>query len=162
MSGLEAIGLALAAAPLAVCVLEQYRHALQPFKIWASYESDIELLCEMIECEETKLHNTSEHILNTAFPPQLVNRLMELPEDLRWSSPSMQREMSNILGNSTHSFCRAAHRFHDALEDLRKTLRAHDSTRVRRRSRSIHCKENWVLMSLLRSVNMVDSGGKCS
>ena len=155
MAGIEIIGFALAAPPLAVCLLQQYRQALQPFKIWASYERDIEALCDVIECEKAKFQNTSEHLLISTFPQDQVSNLMELPDATRWASPSMKRDICSVLGRSKEPFCKAAQRFHEALEELSKDLRASDSKEVRDSNHaSSHPNEHLSKPSLVYMTNL--------
>lgn len=107
MSGIEVVGLVLAALPLFISAAEHYRDGLGSIHKFFRKERILELYIDELNLQDSYLRLHLQSLLgNTELPAETQEKLGIDPAGPEWQSAVVKRELEENLGLAYESFVR--------------------------------------------------------
>jgi hypothetical protein len=130
MSGIEAIGLVLAALPLFIAAAEHYRDGLGSIHKFFRKERILELYIDELNLQDTYLRLHLQRLLgNTDIPASIQEKLASDLAGPEWQRADVKRELEGNLGRAYEPFMRILERITNVLLDqVKKDDSLHSGT----------------------------------
>jgi hypothetical protein len=114
MSGIEAVGLALAIIPLVIEIIDLYSGSLT--------SRDVNFLAESLRNKELIFKNTVEELLNSVLSRSELQKLLEDPSGPLWTDDSINRRVADHLGAEASGLFEVAKEIHSTVHHLKAKL----------------------------------------
>lgn len=115
MSGIEVVGLVLAAIPLIISGLEHYAEGVESIKVIRNATQEFRAVARKLDAENVVFRNTLEILLLECLDVRTQKALLHDVAGAAWTDPEVERALCHRLDSSYQSYI-------DHIKHVKKTL----------------------------------------
>ncbi len=132
-TGIEVVGLVLAAIPLIISVLEHYEEGLSSIVRFYGYKKEIRSIVEALQTESVLFFNNCEQLLGDITGPIELAELLQDPGGAAWSSPYISTKLRKRLDRSYDIYMIQVSNMMSAIKEFKVRLDLDENGKVSRR-----------------------------
>ncbi|RYP77534.1 hypothetical protein DL771_001107 [Monosporascus sp. 5C6A] len=121
MSGLEVVGVILAAFPLIISGLEHYQHGRDTWALFRGYAKELKMTTLKLATEHERFQNTCEKLLAGIVPAVDVEDMIKNPSGM-WDGELTAQRLQRRLHRSFSTFQQTTKMMQEAIKELKEEL----------------------------------------
>ncbi len=123
LTGVETAGLCLAAFPILVSALENYREGFEPLKEWWMFRTEFITFIDDLDTQKNLFYNNLEKLLIPFIESDNeMNDLLNDPTGALWQGPRLEERLQARLSNSYDNYMRIIQKVLKITEELKRLL----------------------------------------